>query len=373
MKAIFAVSMLTLCLACTPDPAHQETDGTTGIPFYVGTYTNGDSQGIYRYLLEPDGSLSEVGLAAAASNPSFLSLDQSKEVLVAVNEEEDSTGMGGVTSYAVEGDSLHEVSRKSSGGAYPCFVNVTTSGHVLVANYGDGTVALLKLSPDGALSGPLDVQQHVGSGTTDRQKSPHAHSVWTVGSQLEMISVDLGTNELWFSSINPAVDSLQLQTHKKLNMAPDIGPRHLVVHPNGKWIYVLNELSSTVAIVERNEQAEYHRKSSVSMLPADFDSQSSGADIHLSPDGRFLYASNRGHNSIVIYEVNPDDGSLQLVGHELTQGEAPRNFALSPDGRYLLVANQGTNTIVSFERNEQKGTLAYVGQIAAPTPVCIIF
>lgn len=337
--------------------------------FYVGTYTNQDSRGIYEYQLKADGSLEKLGLVAESHNPSFLAKDSTGSMLLAVNEEKE----GGVESYVIEEDTLRLVSRKSSGGAHPCFITINSRGYVLTANYGDGTVGLLRLSAAGELSGPLDVQQHTGQGTTDRQQGPHAHSVWIGEDERDVLSVDLGTNELWFSRIDTATNALEFSDPRTLNMSPDQGPRHMAFHASGKWAYVLNELSSTVTVLEKSAEGAYSRRASVSTLPSGFSEENTGADIHLSSDGRFLYASNRGHNSLVIYEVSPSDGSLRVVGHESTLGDGPRNFAMSPDGRYVVVANQKTSNIVSFERDQERGTLSPVGQIDAPTPVCILF
>ncbi len=344
----------------------SNSEKQSGFSFYVGTYTYENSEGIYKYLLRSDGSLEKIGLVAKAENPSFLAKQKETNVLVAVNELE----QGRVESYVIQEDTLVLTSQESSGGSYPCHITISPTDHVLAANYGSGTVGVHKLNADGVLSELLHVQEHQGSGDTDRQKGPHAHSVW-IEDNNNIISADLGTNELWFSRIL-ADDKLVYAEPSRLNLAPDSGPRHLAMHQNGKWLYVLNELSSTITWVEQVE-GNYIKKQSISMLPTDFTESSSGADIHLSSDGRFLYASNRGHNSIVIYEVDHTEGSLTLIGFEGTRGKTPRNFALSPDERFLVVANQDSSTIVSFERNAQNGTLQFVNQIEAPTPVCILF
>jgi len=151
------------------------------------------------------------------------------------------------------------------------------------------------------------------------------------------------------------------------------GPRHLVFHPNGKWIYVLNELDCTVTLIIKSDDDKYTKGVSISTLPADYSEPSKCADIHISSDGKFLYASNRGHNSIAIYDVDGNSGTLKFIEHELTRGDSPRNFSLSPDEKYLLVANQNTNNIVSFKRDLTNGLLEYVSQIKAPKPVCILF
>ena len=247
--------------------------------FFVGTYTNRDSQGIYKYLLQKDGALKRIGLVALSDNPSFLAMSADNRFLVAVNEI-NHEGVGAIESFLVTGDSLAFISRSSSGGAHPCFVKVNETGFVLTDNYTGGNVGLLRLNNKGELSVLLDLQQHSGSGSTERQQEPHAHSAW--------------------------------------------------FEPDG------------------------------------YSKPNTCADIHISSDGKFVYASNRGHNTIAIYEVNPGDGSLKLVGHQRTYGKVPRNFSLSPDDRYLIVANKSTNNIVSFKRDATTGLLEYVCQIEAP-------
>ncbi len=345
----------------------------TALPFFVGTYTNGESEGIYRYVLQPDGSLERLGLVAETVNPSYLAKSKSGKFLIAVGETSKQDGQGILRSYQIEGDQLVALSEVRSGGAGPCYVAATKQDYVVTANYGDGTVALCKLDAEGRLTGPLDVQRHTGSGTTDRQKGPHAHYVQSVGDGHDLIAIDLGTNELWFSRIDPASETLVPRAPEKLAMEPGAGPRHMTFHPNGQYAYVLNELNSTVSVLEKDADGIYQLGTSLSTLPATFTERNFCADIHISSDGRFLYASNRGHHSIVIYEVDGADGSLTLQRHESTRGETPRNFALSPDNRFLLVANQRTNNIISFRRSDLNGSLTFVDEIEAPTPVCILF
>lgn len=341
--------------------------------FYVGTYTKGNSQGIYKYTLKNDGSLKYIGLAAKSDNPSFLAKTSDNKYLIAVNEINSKNGLGTVESFLIQGDSLHFINRTSSGGAHPCFVTINKNGFVLVANYTGGNVGLLKVGEKGKLSDLLDVQQHKGKGTLERQKSPHAHSAWFNPVDNHIISVDLGTNELWFSRLDTLESKLNPSNPNTLNMASGAGPRHLVYHPNVKWIYVLNELNGTITLVQKSDDGNYIKKGSISTLPKGYKKPNNCADIHISKDGKFVYASNRGHNSIAIFNVNTTDGSLNLIGHESTRGDGPRNFSLSPDGKYLLVANQLTNNIVSFKRNKTTGLLEYVQEINAPTPVCILF
>lgn len=342
-------------------------------PFYVGTYTQKESQGIYQYSLQHDGTLIKIGLVAKAENPSFLAKSPDQKFLVAVNEIGSNDAGGTVESYAIEKDGLKLIDKKSSGGKFPCFVTINKEGFVITANYGNGTIGLLKLKNDGKLSDLLDVQQHTGSGTTERQKGPHAHSAWFEDNDKDIISIDLGTNELWFSQIDINTEKLVPKSPEKMKMPKGAGPRHMVFHPNGKWAYVVNELSSTVSVLEKTDTAHYQVNASIPTLPKDYKGTNSCADIQISKDGKFVYASNRGHDSIVIYKVNPLDGSLTLVAYEPTRGKVPRNFSLSPNDDFLIVANQETNSIVSFKRNTKKGTLKFIDEIESPTPVCILF
>lgn len=339
--------------------------------FYVGTYTNKDSKGIYKYEVSKEGKLKKIGLVAKIENPSFLVKTKDNKTLLAVNEV-DVDGSGFVSSFAIQKDSLLFINKSKTGGEHPCFITVNNTNDVLVANYTGGNVGLLKAEVSGKLSPLLNVQQHIGKGTTSRQKSAHAHSSWFHPTKNEVISVDLGTNELWFSKINSSKSEFTFSNQKTLKMTEGAGPRHLAFHPNNNWIYVLNELNNTVSLVKEKEGL-YVLDNSISMLPDGYTEYSSGADIHISKDGKFLYASNRGHNSIVIYNINPENGNLISLGFESVKGINPRNFSLSPDNKFLLVANQETNNIVCFKRNDATGKLTFVSEISAPTPVCILF
>ncbi len=320
-------------------------------PFFVGTYTQGESQGIYKYLLLKDGTIKELGLVAKSDNPSFLAMNKEKTILLAANEtSHENTGT--VESFFIDTNRLEFISRSSSGGAHPCFVCVNKNGYVLAANYSGGNVGLLRLNKKGELSGLLDLQQHSGKGTTERQEAPHAHSAWFYKDSDEVISVDLGTNELWFSHLDTMEQKLVPDDPYTLQMKAGAGPRHLAFHPNGKWIYILNELNCTLTLVQKSDEGTYTIGPSVSSLPRDYTEANTAADIHISSDGKFVYASNRGHNSIAIYKVDPANGSLYPIGFQKTKGDGPRNFSISPDGRYLLVANQHTNNIVSFKRDK---------------------
>jgi 6-phosphogluconolactonase len=367
MKKIIALFALSVVFSCQKSKM-EEGNATS---FYVGTYTNKESKGIYKYELSNQGKLKQIGLVEETSNPSFLVKSNDGKTVFAVDEANEE-GTGFIKSFKIAEDSLQFISKSKSGGAHPCFIAVNKENQILIANYTGGNVGLLKADKNGKLSPLLNIQQHTGKGTTDRQQAPHAHSAWFHPSKKEIISVDLGTNQLWFSTIDNKKNELTFTNQKTLNMADGKGPRHLTFHPNNKWIYVLGELNNTVSLVKEKE-GNYFVDALISMLPEDFIASSSGGDIHISKDGKFLYASNRGHDSIVIYEVNPENGTLKTIGFQSVLGKHPRNFSLSPNEDYLLVANRDTNNIVSFKRDSETGKLTFVDEISAPSPVCILF
>jgi len=372
------ITRIALCLfvilaACQMKPKNSTREQPTNT-FYVGTYTEGESEGIYKYELLPDGTMRAVGLVAKSENPSFLAKSSDGRYLVAVNEIQNEQHVGSVESWKITEDSLTFISRSSSGGAHPCHVSLNTSGYILTANYTGGNVGLLKIDKsDGRLSDLLDLQQHSGQGSTDRQQGPHAHSAWFVPESDDVMAIDLGTNELWFSELDQKQGVLTPRDPQKLAMTKGAGPRHLTFHPNNNWVYVINELDCTVSLVKKDDAGTCYLQTSVSTLPKGYDQPNYCADIHVTQDGQFLYASNRGHNSIAIFSINKENGALASVGHPSTRGDFPRNFALSPDGDYLLVANQKSNNIVSFHRNKETGSLTFVDECEAPTPVCILF
>jgi 6-phosphogluconolactonase len=365
-KIVFFVILIIVFSANT-----TKMDLEKSTTFFVGTYTNGESKGIYQYEIDKNGFLKNNGLKAILENPSFLAKTIDGRNLLAVNEvAKNETGF--VTSFAIENDSLIFKSQSKSGGAHPCFLSVNDKNQVIVANYSGGNIGFLQLNSDGELSNLLDVQQHFGKGITSRQEVPHAHSTWFHPANNEIISVDLGTNQLWFSTIDDRSKKFVFSVQKTLQMEKAAGPRHLVFHPNKKWIYVLNELNNTISLVQKIPSL-YKIISTVSMIPKDYTTYTIGADIHVSSDGEFLYASNRGHNSIAIFKVDNIEGNLELVGFESVKGANPRNFSLTPDNKFLVVANQDSNNIVSFRRDLKIGKLTFVSEIKAPNPVCLLF
>ena len=369
---LFCLTALILH-SCAPsstgtDTAQSLEQELTGTPFLVGTYDDpGVHQpGIYRFVLEADGSLTNAGRVAEASNPSFLAYDSDRSTLVAVEQLNDEDGR--VVSFGVDGDSLILRNRQTAGGRGPCHVNVNQAGYVTVANYTAGSIELLQLNGEGRLSEPLDLQDHRQRGGEE----PHAHSSYYINGDQEVLAVDLGTDEVWHYRIDNRTKKLTPAAPPAVAMQEGAGPRHLTIHPNEKWIYVINELNSTVTQVSR-EEGGLTVVDSWSTLPEDFTGESFCADIHVSRDGRFVYGSNRGHNSIVVFSVDQESGALTPLEYESVAGDWPRNFALSPAEDYLLVANQRSKNITTLSRNKETGMLDYVSSTSAPIPVCILF
>ncbi len=345
------------------------TSTENNISFFVGTYTDTKSEGIYTYSLSDIGKIKKIKLAAKTENPSFLTKSFNGNYILAINEVNTVDSMGTVESYKVINDSLQLISRQSSGGAHPCFVTVNEKGYVLTANYSSGNVGLLKINASGALSELLDTQDH----NINSDKAARAHSTYFTTNN-NFISADLGTNELWFSSVDAENDKIIPLDPSTLTISGENpGPRHIALHPKEDWIYTINELNSSVTLVKKTGENHYKIESSISTLPEGFTEKSFCADIHISNDGKFLYGSNRGHNSIAIFEINQESGALKAIGYESVKGDWPRNFALSPNNDFLLVANQRSENIVSFKRNKTTGLLSFVEEIAVPSPVCILF
>jgi 6-phosphogluconolactonase len=347
--------------------------------FFVGTYTDSGSEGIYSFGIDPvTGKLSDHGLAAKTNNPSFLALTSDGKFLLAVHETKEAGGnnMGYIETFAVSKDDIHlsSLGKVSSGGAHPCYVSVNQHGNVLAANYTGGSVALFRLDESGKLSEALDIQQHYGSGPNKaRQSEPHVHSAFFEPGSDRVFVPDLGIDQVSVYQINNTGTKLLKGPFPGINIAPGSGPRHLAFHPEMKIVYVVNELASAVSVIALNKDGSFTTLETVSAIPVGYDKPNTCADIHISKDGLFLYASNRGLNSIAIFSVDPKTGKIVQIGQESVRGETPRNFTLSPDGKYLLVANQNSQDIVAFRRDSKSGKLQFTDKIKAFKPVCLLF
>jgi 6-phosphogluconolactonase len=347
---------------------------------YVGTYTAGKSEGIYLFRLNlSSGELRHVGTTKGVVNPSFLTLDGRRRYLYAVNEVEEFAGKksGAVSAFAVGQTTggLRFLNQQPSMGGAPCYVSLDAGGRfLLVANYVGGNVTVLPVRVDGSLGEAADVKQFRGSGVNPgRQEGPHAHCILPDGAGRHVYSCDLGTDKVMIYRFDARGGKLIPNEEPWVQVKPGAGPRHLTFHPGGRHAYVINELDSTVTAFAHDPGSGALRElQTVPALPADFKGANTGADIHTSPDGKFLYCSNRGHDSIAAFRVDARTGRLSFVAHTPTRGKKPRNFAIDPTGAFLLVANQDSDTIVTFRRDPLTGRLEPAGHVAeVPSPVCL--
>ena len=349
---------------------------------YVGTYTTGKSEGIYLYQLNlSSGELKHVATTRGVVNPSFLALAPSRRYLYAVNEVEEFAGKksGAVSAFAVDQKTgeLRLLNQEPSLGADPCYVNVDAEGRfVLIANYTGGNVTVFPVQRDGSLGEPTDVKQYRGSSTNhERQEGPHAHCVVLDPTNRFAYSCDLGTDKIMIFRFDARNGKLLPGEPPWVQVKPGAGPRHLAFYPGGKYVFVLNELHATVTAFARDRSnGGLKELQSITTLPKNFTGTNTSADIHVSSDGRFLYCSNRGHDSIAIFTIDPRNGALTSIGHESTRGMTPRNFAIDPTGTFLLVANQKSDNIVVFQLDQKTGRLSSTGQVVqVPSPVCLKF
>ena len=348
---------------------------------FIGTYTKEKSEGIYRGRLDlTSGSLRIESAAKGITNPSFLAIDRSRGRLFAVNEtaEYDGKPGGSVSAFSIDsktGD-LRLVNRQSSRGADPCHLTLDNSGRfVLVANYSGGNVAVLPVHNDGTLGEATDVVQHQGSSVTARQLAPHPHSVNVDASGNFVYVPDLGIDKVMIYRFDGKGGKLRPATPGWAGLKAGAGPRHMVFHPDGQKAYVLNELDSmlTLFAVDRSTGALDQRQA-ISTVPRDFAGKNYPADIHIAPSGKFIYCSNRGHDSIAVFAVDGKTGELSTLQHQPTKGQWPRNFTIDQTGRYLLVANQRSDTITVFSIGQKGGTLSPTDQqVELPVPVCLKF
>ena len=350
---------------------------------YIGTYTTKtDSKGIYAFRLESGtGHLTPVGAAAVTQDPSFLAIAGNEKYLYAVNELPTFEGKssGAVTSYSLDRKSgkLTQLNQVASGGADPCYISFDHAGkYALVANYTGGSVATFPVGPDGKLGPASAFVQHTGSGPNkERQEGPHAHYIATSADNRFAFAVDLGLDEVLVYRFDSTTGSLTPNNPPFVKLPPGSGPRHLAFHPSGKFAYVLSEVKSTVtALAYDAKNGSFTTLQTLSTIPKDFTALNETAEIVVHPSGKFLYASNRGHDSIAVFAIDADKGTLTPAGDFSTKGKTPRNFALDPTGNFLLAANQESNNIVVFRIDRATGALTPTGQTAdVPAPVDIAF
>jgi 6-phosphogluconolactonase len=373
---LLALSLFTIAAAAEPS--------TTKYLVYIGTYTGKDSKskGIYAYRFDAAAAeLTSLGLAAETTDPSFLAVHPNGKFLYAVNETGNYKGekSGAVSAFAIDHATgkltlLNEVSSK---GADPCYITVDKTGkYVLVANYTGGSVAVFPVLADGRLGEASAFIQHTGHGTNpERQEAPHAHSIDLSPDNRFAIVDDLGLDETLLYKFDSAKGSLTLNELAFAKADPGAGPRHFALHPNGGFGYVINEMGSTVSVFGYDAAGgALHPLQTISTLPKEFTGLNEDAEIQVHPSGKFLYASNRGHDSIAVFTIDQKRGTLSLVEHAPTKGKTPRNFEIAPGGSLLFAANEESNSIVIFRIDQQTGRLTPTGKaLTISQPVCVKF
>jgi 6-phosphogluconolactonase len=348
---------------------------------YVGTYTREASRGIYAYRFQPStGKATPIGLVAETVNPSFLAVDPERRFLYAANEISNYEGENGsVSAFSIDIKTgrLTFLDKVSSGGSDPCHVAIDRSGTWLIAaNYGSGSVAVFPIGQDGTLGKAAARIQHSGSGKDPRrQEGPHAHSVLPSPDNRFLLVSDLGLDRILVYRLDVARGSLEANDPPFAGLQPGAGPRHLSFHPNGRFVYQINELNSTItAFAYDPGRGSLQGMETISTLPRGYAGTSSAAEITVHPNGRFVYGSNRGHDSIALFAVKGNQGTLEPLGYVSTKGRTPRQFAIDPTGNYLFVANQDSDEVVLFRINRRNGTLAPTGAVLkVPMPVCVVF
>lgn len=382
--ALFAFEVTVIGLLAsgllTASRLYAEDVEPTNCQVYFGTYTNGTSEGIYVSRLDiASGRLSTPELAGEAVNPSFVALHPSGDYLYCVSEVSSVNGQKGGAVIAFSRDAntgkLTKLNQQLSGGGAPCHLIVDPTGkNVLVANYSGGSVAVLPVLEDGSLGPISSFVQHSGSSVdAARQKGPHAHSINVDPNNRFAVAADLGLDKILIYQFDPANHKITPNTPPFVSVKAGAGPRHFAFHPKGNFAYVINEMHLTVtAFSFDSAQGSLTELSTVSTLPTGVKKIGSTAEVQVHPSGRFLYGSNRGHDSIAVFKIDQRNGSLTRVENESTEGQTPRNFGIDPSGTFLLAANQKTNNVVVFRIDPESGKLSPTGhQVDVGNPVCV--
>lgn len=369
----FILSLLIACSSGKKDNQEEESqemeeplveETQDGYSFFIGTYGTTPEDGIFAATMSGDGKISTPTLAYSIGNPSFLTLSKSGDRLYSVNESN-----GGLSAFSIDGDKLTLIDTANSGGNGPCYVSLNQEENVLLtANYGDGKVSAVAISGDG-LDNLNSIQQEGPVGEYNRN-GPHAHAIKQNPGNKLFYAPDLGADKIFIYSL----DNTGLVPNQVpfASLVEGSGPRHIDFSADGKLAFVINELNSTMQSFNVNNEGGLDLIQTISTLPEGYSEVTYCADVHVHPNGKFLYGSNRGHDSIVSYSINAD-GTLTLIGFVQDDINWPRNFAITPDGKYLIAESQKGNIITPYAINDD-GSLKKVGEsVSVPAPVCIVF
>ncbi len=368
-----ALFILPLFTACTHQADIKEF-------IYAGTFDGRDSQGIYVFEFNREtGELSHIDTMTDRIGPNFQAIHPNNQFLYSVSDDRfnDEEPFGTVSAYRIDSSSgiLQLINEQSVMGRGTAHVSVDPLGsYLFVSNYSEGNLSLYQIHDDGSISESVDIQNHEGSSVnTQRQNAAHVHSAIPSADGRFLYVSDLGIDKIMIYRIDRDNHALEPEDIPWFENEPGAGPRHFTIHQNGRFAYSVEELTSTVAVLMVDETSgALNQIQRIEMLPDDFDGNNTAADIHISPDGRFLYATNRGHDSLAIYQIDQANGMLTLIGHEATRGGHPRNFMIDELGEFLLVANRDDDNIAIFRRDTETGLLEFVNeQSAIPMIVCL--
>ena len=379
----FLSALLTILVALSVVQSVRAGEWAPSYLVYIGTYTGPKSKGIYAFRLgTKSGALEAIGLAAESLSPSFLAIHPTGKFLYAANESDTLSGKrsGAVSSFSIDHQSgkLTLLNQQPSGGPGPCHVSVDSSGKfVFVANYGGGSIASFPIKSDGSLGEAATFIQHKGSSVNRRrQEGPHAHCIAADPANKFVLAADLGLDKILVYKLDAATGRLTENDPEFGSVPPGSGPRHFSFSPNGSFCYVINEIKSTLtAFSYERSRGGLQELQTLSTLPTDADpKKNSTAEIEVHPSGRFVYGSNRGHDSIAVFSIDPKSGELTLVQHQPTGGKVPRSFGIDPAGSFLLAANQNSDSVVAFRIDPKSGRLSPTGQqVQVGSPVCVKF
>ena len=346
---------------------------------FISAFAPGDKSAIHAFQFDVSkGALKPLHRTVEIQNPFFLAISPDKRFLYAINAEK----FGGekdefVAAYAIEGRTgkLKHLNQQSTRGTASCYVDVDATGKtVVVANYSSGSVASLPVQKDGSLAEAASFVQHSGSSVDpERQKGPNAHSIVISPDNRFALSADLGIDKILIYRLSATTAKLtDNEAQPFAKMQPGSGPRHLTFHPNGRRVYVINELKNTVTFFDyAADSGTLTERQTISTLPAGFTGKSYCADLKITPDGRFLFGTNRGHDSIAVFRI-ADDGQLSLITIQPSLGKGPQNLLITPDGQWLLCANMPGNSVIVFRIDSKTGNLKAAGEpVAMPMPSCI--
>ncbi len=377
-KAFLSVSFSLIILLCLLDNVSVAQNTDADYYLYVGTYTRKTSEGIYLYRFNTQtGDFAPVSVAKGVSNPSFLAITADKRFLYAVG----GTTGDSVRAFSIDKNShqLTLLNSQASGGKGGTHLAVDKTGKwVMVGHYTGGSLSVLPTQPDGSLGSVTQFIQHEGKSIesnatpAERQTKPYVHSINIAPNNTDVFVPDLGTDKIVTYSLNSKTGQLTPGNPPFTTVTPGSGPRHFTFHPNGKFAYVIQEMGATITGFTY-KKGQLTPIQTVKTLPDDYTGRKWTADIHISPDGKFLYGSNRAHESLTIFSIDQKTGQLTLVGHQPVNGKTPRNFAIDPTGNFVLVANQDSDNITIFKRDQQTGKLTPTGkEIAVSMPVCLL-